>query len=255
MVWGSVGRLNTESFRPVRNSPPATAFNKLTFYGRMLLDLQVLTVFRDLRKDLPRFRGRVLDVGCGESPYRFLLDDRVTQYVGVDIFDPQPFERRMKKIVAFDGVRLPFLEQAFDAVICTEVLEHVMNFQLLIDEIHRVMRAGGKAVLTVPWSARNHYIPYDFYRYTPARLTTMFAAFQSVSISERGTDISSIGSKMVVLWFRNLVPSKRSKLALVPFWILTSPLLIASLVIAHICTLTRTGSIDDPLGYTIRVTK
>ena len=37
--------------------------------------------------------------------------------------------------------------------------------------------------------------------------------------------------------------------------ILTSPLLIVSLVIAHICTLTRTGSIDDPLGYTIRVTK
>lgn len=255
MVRSSVGRLNSESFRPVRNSPPTTAFGKVMFYGRMLLDLQVLTVFRDLRQDLPRFRGKVLDVGSGESPYRFLLDDRVTQYVGVDIFDSQRFERKTTKIVAFDGEHLPFLDQAFDAVICTEVLEHVMNFQSLIDEIHRVIREGGTAILTVPWSARNHYIPYDFYRYTPARLTTMFSAFRSISISERGTDISTIGSKMVVLWFRNLAPSKRSKLALVPFWILTSPVLIVSLVIAHICTLTQTGSIDDPLGYTIRLTK
>jgi SAM-dependent methyltransferase len=246
--------LSAESFRPVRNSPPTTVFGKIKFYGRMLLDLQVLTVYRDLRQDLPTFKGRVLDVGCGESPYRFLLG-RDVQYVGTDILDPQHFDRKNAAIVAFNGQNLPFAEHAFDAVVCTEVLEHVKDYQSLIDEIHRVMRVGGRAIFTVPWSARNHYIPHDFYRYTPTSLATMFAGFQDSSISQRGTDISTIGSKVVVLWFRNLFPSERSKLALVPLWILASPLLIISLVIAHICTLTRTGSLDDPLGYTIRVTK
>jgi SAM-dependent methyltransferase len=221
----------------------------------MLLDLQILTVYRDLRRDLPRFRGRILDVGCGESPYRFLLKKGVTEYVGIDIFDAQDFDYANSDIVPFDGEHIPFPEASFDAVICTEVLEHVSHFQVLVDEIHRVMRDGAEAVLTVPWSARNHYIPHDFFRYTPATLQTIFSGFRNVTISPRGTDISVIGSKMVVLWFRNLLPSKRENLVLVPLWILASPVLAIALAIAHICTRTGSGSTDDPLGYTIRVTK
>jgi len=247
--------LKTESFRPVRNSPPTTPAGKVKFYGRMLLDLQVLTVYRDLRRDLPRFRGRILDVGCGESPYRFLLDQMTTEYVGIDVVDAHNFDYENSETVPFDGEHIPFPECSFDAVICTEVLEHVSHFQVLVDEIHRVLREGGEAIVTVPWSARNHYIPHDFFRYTPVSLSTIFAAFGRVTISPRGTDISAIGSKIVVLWIRNLLPSRRRSLVLVPFWLLVSPLLGLFVAIAHICTRTGTGSTDDPLGYTIRVTK
>jgi SAM-dependent methyltransferase len=247
--------LKTESFRPVSNTPPTTVGGKMKFYGRMLVDLQVLTVYRDLRRQLPRFRGEVLDVGCGQSPYRYLLDPRSTHYVGIDILDADRFDYANDEIVPFDGEHIPFPEGHFDAIFCTEVLEHVAHFQELVDEIHRVLKRGGVAVFTVPWSARYHYVPYDFFRYTPSSLDTIFERFENTAITPRGTDVSAIGSKLVVLWSRNLVPSQRWKLIFVPFWILTSPILVAALIVAHVCTLATIGSTDDPLGYTIVTSK
>ena len=218
--------MKTESFRPVANTPPTTLAGKARFYCRMLVDLQVLTVYRDLRRQLPEYRGEVLDVGCGQSPYRFLLDAAATQYVGIDILDADRFDYANDDIVPFDGEHIPFPDARFDAVVCTEVLEHVPHFQLLVNEIHRVLKDGGRAVFTVPWSARYHYVPYDYFRYTPSSLRAMFAQFDNVAITPRGSDISSIASKLVVLWFRNLLPSQWWKWVFVPLWILASPVLI-----------------------------
>jgi len=247
--------LTTESFRPVSNTPPTTFVGRIKFYGRMVFDLQVLTVHRDLRKHLPGYHGNVLDVGCGQSPYRFLLNTKATNYVGIDISDADKFDYENPEIVPFDGEHIPFSDGHFDAVICTEVLEHVSHFQGLVDEIHRVLRDGGEAIVTVPWSARYHYIPHDYFRYTPSSLGAIFAQFRKVTITPRGTDISAIASKLVVLWFRNLLPANRRRRGLIPLWILASPLLAVVLAIAHVCTMNRTGSTDDPLGYTIVVTK
>jgi len=247
--------LKTESFRPVSNTPPTTLGGKAKFYGRMFVDLQIWTVYRDLRRLLPHFKGDVLDVGCGQSPYRSLLDPAATRYVGIDISDADRFDYANDDIVPFDGEHIPFPDDHFDAIFCTEVLEHVANYQGLVDEIYRVLKNDGQAVFTVPWSARYHYVPYDFFRYTPSSLRTMFARFRSAEITPRGTDISTIASKLVVLWFRNLVPSQRWRLVLVPLWLLASPILALALVIAYVCTLASIGSTDDPLGYTIVVTK
>jgi ubiquinone/menaquinone biosynthesis C-methylase UbiE len=247
--------VSTESFRPLPNTPPTTFARKLTFFARLMFDLQVSTVYRDLRRRLPGFRGDVLDVGCGLSPYRFLLDARTTQYVGVDILDAERFDYANPGIVSFDGEHIPFPDGRFDAVICTEVLEHVANYQQLVDEIHRVMKVGAEAIVTVPWSARFHYVPYDFFRYTPSSLSTIFAGFAESSITPRGTDISVIASKLAVLWFRNAFPKQKRKLAWVPLWVLVSPLFLVVMAVAHLCTWTGAGSSDDPLGYTIVATK
>ncbi len=224
---------------------------KVVFVGRRVFDLQVATIYHDLRRRLPEYRGEVLDVGCGLSPYRSLLDSKLTRYVGIDISDSAKFDTANPEVVSFDGEHIPFPDNHFDAVICTEVLEHVANFQQLIDEIHRVMKDGAAAIVTVPWSARFHYVPYDFFRFTPSSLSTMFAGFSESKISPRGTDISVIGSKLVVLWFRNLIPKHKRRLVWIPLWVITIPLLLVGIGVAHLCTWTGIGSIDDPLGYTI----
>jgi ubiquinone/menaquinone biosynthesis C-methylase UbiE len=247
--------VKTESFRPVSNTPPTTLSGKVKFFGRMFLDLQVWTVYRDLRRQLPNFRGEVLDVGCGQSPYRYLLDAQKTHYVGIDILDADRFDYVNTEIVPFDGENIPFPDETFDAVLCTEVLEHVPHFQGLVDEIRRVLKDGGTAVFTVPWSARYHYVPYDYFRYTPSSLRAMFAQFTDAAITPRGTDISAIASKLVVLWSRNLLPSERWRLVFVPLWLLASPILAFALITAYICTLASIGSTDDPLGYTIVTSK
>jgi len=220
----------------------------------MLLDLQVLTVYRELRRRLPSYRGEVLDVGCGQSPYRFLLN-QATHYTGIDIVDAEKFDYVNSEVIPFDGQHIPFPDAHFDAVICTEVLEHVANYQQLVNEIHRVLKDGGEVIATVPWSARFHYIPYDFFRYTPSSLQLMFAGFSRAVITPRGTDISVIGSKIAIVWFRNVLPAQRRKLLWSPLWLLASPLLFIVIVIAQLATRFGVGSSDDPLGYSIVAVK
>src|SRR3546814_15029687 len=50
--------------------------------------------------------------------------------------------------VAADGALLPFPDQSFEAVICSEVLEHVPDPRLVLDEIARVLKPGGCLLLT-----------------------------------------------------------------------------------------------------------
>jgi 2-polyprenyl-3-methyl-5-hydroxy-6-metoxy-1,4-benzoquinol methylase len=244
-----------EGFRPVSHTPPVGFWGRLKFYGRMIPDLQILTIYRDLKASMPSLSGNVLDVGCGQSPYKHLADPRTTKYFGIDIADAHKFDCCNANITLFNGEVIPFESEMFSGLICTEVLEHVQNYQKLIDEMYRVMRKGGKGIITVPWSARCHYLPYDFFRYTPATLKTMFALFRVVQIKPRGTDVVTIVSKVIVLWFRNLRPSTVWGWILLPFWLALSPILLVSVALGHLSLLLNVGSEDDPLGYTIIVTK
>lgn len=244
-----------EGFRPVPNILPVGFWGRLKFRGRMILDLQISTIFRDLKATMPSLTGNVLDVGCGQSPYRHLVIPVTAKYFGIDVVDARKFDYRNPDITTFNGEDIPFDSEMFSGLVCTEVLEHVQNYQKLIDEMHRVMSKGGKGIITIPWSARYHYIPYDFFRYTPATLQTMFAVFSVVQIKPRGTDLVTIASKVIVLWFRNLRPSTAWGWLFFPFWIAFSPILFLFVALGHLALLLNLGSADDPLGYTIIVTK
>jgi SAM-dependent methyltransferase len=246
----------SESFRPVSNTRTNSLLGKLKFHGRMVLDLQILTIFRHLKELLPSLRGRVLDVGCGQSPYRFLLSPGAAEYKGIDIPDANnKFDYQNPDVTPFDGETIPFEANAFDGVICTEVLEHVAHYQRLVDEMLRVTKPGGRVISTIPWSARYHYIPFDFFRYTPSALRRIFAGFAQVEIRPRGSDIAVIANKMIVLWFRHLLPRKPARLVFVPVWLVLSPILIVAVACAHLSFFLKWGSDEDPLGYTVIATK
>jgi ubiquinone/menaquinone biosynthesis C-methylase UbiE len=245
----------SEQFQPISNTPPVDFIGKIKFYGRMLLDLQILTIFKDVKKYLPTFNGNVLDIGCGQSPYKFLLNNKTTKYFGIDIVEADSFGYNNPDITSFDGKNIPFKDEMFDAVICTEVLEHVQDFQYLIDEIYRTTTKNAQAIITIPWSARYHYIPYDYFRYTPSSLKTMFSRFSKVEIRPRGTDFSVIGSKIIVIFFRGFFPSKKWQYLFLPVYILGIPILIFSVIIAHLSIIFDIGSKDDPLGYTVILKK
>jgi SAM-dependent methyltransferase len=221
----------------------------------MLLDLQILTIFRDVKKSLPHFKGNVLDIGCGQSPYRFLLNQTETKYWGIDIEGASSFGYNNPDVISFDGKNIPFKNEKFDAVICTEVLEHVEEYQYLINEIYRTTKKNADIIVTIPWSARYHYIPYDYFRYTPSSLKTMFSKFSKVEIRPRGTDISVIGSKIIVVFFRGFFPEQPWKFLFLPIFICFIPVLILAVIIAHLAILFDIGSESDPLGYTIVIKK
>lgn len=106
---------------------------------------------------------RVLDAGAGEAPYRPLFAH--CNYVTQDWPGTVHEGARGADIVA-DLHDLPVADGSFDAVVCTEVLEHVAEPARVLDELARVLRPGGSLVLTVPFVGGLHEEPHDHYRYT-----------------------------------------------------------------------------------------
>lgn len=103
--------------------------------------------------------GVVIDVGCGRRPYRRFLPTNAS-YVGVDS------NRDLSPDVVASVTALPFRTGSIDAVMCSEVLEHVPEPSLALGEINRVLRSGSRLYMTVPQSWGLHYEPDDYFRYT-----------------------------------------------------------------------------------------
>lgn len=118
---------------------------------------------RELREFLPRLTGEVVDIGCGQKPYRSLI--AAQRYLGIDL--DTPVTRALASAdLLYDGKRLPLADASHDGALCSQVLEHVFEPDAFIAEIHRVLRPGGLLVLTVPFAWDEHEQPRDFARYT-----------------------------------------------------------------------------------------
>lgn len=106
-----------------------------------------------LEAHIPRMAD-CLDVGCGTGRVCGLwLRDHARNYVGVDISANAVAEARASGLdarVIEDAASLPFADDSFDAVVCTEVLEHLFAPHRAARELCRVLRPGGVVIVTVP---------------------------------------------------------------------------------------------------------
>lgn len=116
-----------------------------------------------LREFFPVLTGDVLDVGCGSKPYREFI--RAEKYVGMEMDTPRT-RASFAADVYYDGRHFPFPDASFDAVLCSQVFEHVFTPEEFLGEINRVLRPGGRLLLTVPFVWDEHEQPHDFARYS-----------------------------------------------------------------------------------------
>jgi SAM-dependent methyltransferase len=137
-----------------------------------------------LAEFFPRLQGRVLDVGCGQRPYEALVPAR--EYVGVDI-DSEVTRRLARADVFYDGKVLPFADGSFDAVLCSQVLEHVFTPAEFLTEIRRVLRPGGGLLLATPFVWDEHEQPHDFGRYSSFGLRALLERNGFVVEAQRKT--------------------------------------------------------------------
>lgn len=128
------------------------------------------SLWRAIRAAAPMLQGRLLDVGCGTKPYRDLFS--VSEYVGMEI-DSELTRQRGVADVYYDGSCFPFEDASFDAVLCNQVLEHVFNPDDFVGEIRRVLRPGGRLLLTVPFVWDEHEQPWDYARYSSFGLRSL----------------------------------------------------------------------------------
>ncbi|MEP6598403.1 MAG: class I SAM-dependent methyltransferase [Actinomycetota bacterium] len=105
-------------------------------------------------------RGTLLDLGAGNQPFRSWYGSRVTRVVAVDVAPAAGLD------VLTLAAPLPFRDAVFDTILCTSVLEHVDNPECAVDEMSRVLRPGGRLLITVPFLYPTHEAPYDYWRTT-----------------------------------------------------------------------------------------
>ncbi|PIB36782.1 methyltransferase type 11 [Reichenbachiella sp. 5M10] len=104
---------------------------------------------------MPFVSGKVLEPGCGEGRGIELLSPQAEEYVALDkiqeVIDVLKekytgVDFRQAVFPPFDGVA----SDSFDVVISFQVIEHIQNDKLFLEEIHRVLRPGGIAIITTP---------------------------------------------------------------------------------------------------------
>jgi SAM-dependent methyltransferase len=160
----------------------AVTFARWDHPQRILVDGFVARVAREI----PR-HARILDAGAGESIYaqafahcRYVACDRT---VGDAAWDYSRLD------VVGDLAALPFGREAFDAILCTNALEHVREPAVVLSEMAAILKRGGRLYVSVPFLGDPiHQEPYDFFRYTPYGLRYLVekAGLTPVSVTPMG---------------------------------------------------------------------
>lgn len=169
----------------------------------------------------PSMKGRLLDFGCGSKPYQSLFN--VEEYIGLD-FEKTGHDHSNEQIdVFYDGKTIPFPDEHFDSVLCSEVAEHLFDLPAALAEINRVLKKAGKLLLTCPFVWGEHEAPYDYARYTQFALKELLEknGFRIVLYEKKGNFIEAI-TQMRVLYFASVAQPFFARLSYPGGWIYKS---------------------------------
>jgi methionine biosynthesis protein MetW len=113
---------------------------------RRAVDLKDLKVKKIVKELIRNNRCKVLGVGCGDGS---LLESfcKSQECYGVDVSEAQLKKAQMRGIrtwrIDLESETLPFADDFFDLVICSETIEHLLDPDNLLQEVHRTVRFGG----------------------------------------------------------------------------------------------------------------
>lgn len=155
-------RSETKEVRSIIDPP---LHNPYSYYSRQLRKAYEAV----LPKHLAGSDGlRILDYGCGVKPYRYIVKGVCSEYIGADVGENPAAEIKLNA-----GGLLPIGDESFDAVISSQVIEHVEEFDKYMSECRRALKKGGLLFLSTHGTWQFHAAPYDFNRWTHLGLKSL----------------------------------------------------------------------------------
>ena len=141
----------------------------------------------------------VLDAGAGQCQYKHLWAH--VHYVAVDFAQADASWDYGQLDCLARLEHLPFREESVDAILCTEVLEHVPLPLKVLREFNRILKTDGHLFLTVPMAWEQHQKPYDYYRYTSFGLRYLLdrSGFDARRLEARGGWFWFLGDKFTMV--------------------------------------------------------
>ncbi len=149
-------------------------------------------LFEDLKNAIySHAKGDVLDIGCGNKPYLCFFENRISTYVGCDI--AQSSEGVVD--IVCPATSIPLEDNSKDTVFTTQVIEHVADHRKLLAESFRILKPGGKIILSGPMAWEHHEVPYDFFRFTRYGLEWLLTehGFTDIQIIPNGGKWAMVG--------------------------------------------------------------
>lgn len=167
----------------------------------------------NVKKLASHLSGKLMDFGCGSKPYRSFFT--VDEYIGVD-FENEGHPHDNEQIdVFYDGQNLPFANNYFDCILCSEVFEHVYNLNHVVNEMNRVLKTDGKILITCPFVWNEHEIPFDYARYTRFALKDILEknGFEILMYNKSGNYITAT-AQLITLYFFTIFRGRWRKIFL-----------------------------------------
>ena len=188
-------------------------------------------IHRHISRLAPSLKGKILDIGCGEKPYRALFQN-VTDYIGME-FDTLDNRNRSAADIFYTGGEFPFPDNSFESAIATEVLEHIFNPDQFLGEINRVLKPGGKLLLTCPFVWDEHSQPLDYARYSSFGLTHLIQkhGFKIIQFTKTATDIRVL-FQLASGYVYKTIPFKKYLVRLCFYLVLTFPITVLGIFLS-----------------------
>ena len=176
----------------------------------------------------------ILDAGAGSCPYRDYFTH--CEYKSQDFADLKGEQLSGGKYGKIDYVSdilsIPVEESSFDAILCSEVLEHLPDPVRVIYEFSRILKNGGKLIITAPLGSGIHQDPYHYYGgYTPYwyRKFLEEAGFKNVLVEENAGSLQACGQESM-RFIQLSRPFKMNmplwaELIWLPCWLLLAPIM------------------------------
>lgn len=172
--------------------------------------------------------GRLLDFGCGSKPYKNLL--HVDEYIGIDMENPGHSHSNEDVDVYYDGKTIPFPDEYFDSLLCSEVLEHVFDIDNTLAELSRVLKPEAKGLITIPFVWNEHEVPNDFGRYSIFGITHILEkhGFRIIRYTKTTHFIETV-IQMAIVYIYQLLSTKNKFINLIITLLIVFPLNVISL--------------------------
>lgn len=188
-------------------------------------------------------RGDLLDLGCGEVPLYGMYRAHVTSVTCVD-WAGSLHGTRHADILTDLNESCPMPDAAFDTVVCTDVIEHLRDPGRLFADVSRLLKPGGKLILSTPYLYPQHERPHDYFRCSDSALR-LLATRSQLDVQE----LRPYGGYPHVMATLLLKAVQRSRIA--------SALVerTAALIIAMLGTRALNPATKFPLGYLLVAAK
>ena len=169
-------------------------------------------------------KGKTLDIGCSNKEVKKYLPDDC-QYIGLDYYKTAIEWYGTLPEIFGDAQYLPFADNCIDSVLLLDVLEHLPDPGLCLNEVNRVLVGRGVFIILVPFLYPIHDAPLDFHRWTIFGLRKLVQRHGFKIVEERhegnpaelaGLMMSIALSKTVLNWFHQKNPAAISVI-LLPF--------------------------------------